>query len=328
MVNLSTKYMGLELINPIIVGSSSLTNTPEKIKKCEEAGAGAVVLKSLFEEQIYEEKVKTASKDMQDNAHAEALEYIRQMSMEHGPEDYLKLIRDSKKTVKIPVIASLNCSTDAQWEDYAQRIEKAGADAIELNISWITSDVRISGADIEERLVNISKNVKKSVNIPVSVKIGPYFAAVPNLARQLSNAGINAIVIFNRFYQMKTNIDTMALEPAHSLSGHDELYLPLRFVALLAGKLDCDICGTRGVQSGDDVIRFLLAGANATQVCSVLYRNKVEYIRTMLQRVEDWMKAKEFESIKDFRGNLSQKNIPNPWIYERQQYIKALVGIE
>lgn len=328
MAELSTTYMGLTLKNPVIVGSSSLTNSVENIKKCAEAGAGAVVLKSLFEEQIYAEKVKNASDSLPNNYHTEAMEYIYQTSMNLGPEDYLKLIREAKEAVDIPVIASLNCFTADWWIEYAKRIEKAGASALELNIAHISSNYKISAQEIEDDVVSIAKSVKSVVNIPIAVKIGPYFAAIPHLAKRLSDAGIDAIVIFNRFYQIDTDIETLTHLPGHRLSSPNEITLPLRFVSILSGKIESDIAGTRGVHSGEDVVKMLLAGATAVQVCSVLYDKGLDFISTMVSFLDEWMERKNYSDIHAFRGLLSQKNSKDPDIYERMQYIKILVGIE
>ncbi len=320
--------MGLNLKNPVVVASSSLTNSLENVKKCEASGAGAVVLKSLFEEQIYAEKINIAEAGLSANYHSEAYEYIQQSSLNLAPESYLKLIADCKKEVKIPIIASLNCISDESWTEFAKRIEKAGADALELNISFITKDYYYTSEEIEQKYINIVRAVRKEIKIPIAVKIGPVFTSIARMARKFSDAGANAIVIFTRFYQIDIDTDKMEIESGYKLSSHSDTPLAIRWVSMLANRVDCDIAGSRGVLNGNDIVKHLLAGANAVQVCSALYMNKVEYLSLMIGDVEKWMKEKNFNSISEFRGLLSQKMSQNPEIYEREQYIKAVVGVE
>lgn len=328
MADLTTKYLGLTLNNPFIVSSSSLTNSVEKIQRCEAAGAGAVVLKSLFEEQIYEEKIRTAVDGLAASYHTEAAEYIHQMSMNFGPEDYLGLIRGAKKSVKIPVIASLNCIAHEWWKDYALRIQKAGADALELNISFLTHDPEDTSEEIEERVAKIVRTVTAELKIPVAVKIGPYFTNVARLAKKLQLKGASGMVLFNRFYQIDIDTDTMELRPGYLLTPHEDVTQALRWIALLSGRTKLSIAGSGGVYSGEDAVKYLLAGADAVQVCSVLYKNRVEYLKTMVAEMNVWMKKKGFASLDDFRGRLAQGKKSDPESWERQQYIKALVGLE
>ncbi len=328
MADVSTKYMGLELKNPVIVGSSSLTNSVENVKKCAASGVGAVVLKSLFEEQIYEEKVRSAQEGLPNSYHAEAMEYIRQMSMGLGPENYLKLIAACKSEVSIPIIASLNCVDEEWWTEYARRIEDAGADGLELNISFITRNPKSTSEDIEDRYISIVKKVRKAVSIPIAVKLGPYFTSLSHMARRLADAGVDALVVFNRFYQIDIDIENLKLKSGYSFTDGSDMTVSLRWVSMLANRVECDVAGSRGVHTSEDVIKHLLAGANAVQVCSAFYQNGLDHLGVLVDGLRSWMDEKGFNSVEDFRGKLSQENSSDPETYERLQYIKAVVGIE
>jgi dihydroorotate dehydrogenase (fumarate) len=327
MADLSTKYMGLSLSNPFIVASSSLTKSVDGIRKCADAGAGAVVLKSLFEEQI-----AVQAKDMEENlwlyGHTEAFEYVSKMAMPLGPRAYLQLIEGAKAAVKIPVIASLNCITPRWWADFARQIEGAGADALELNISVMPSDPERTSEDIEQIYLDIVESLEGSIRIPLAVKIGPYFTSVARMAREFSTRGVSALVLFNRFYQIDFDTEKIGIVPGLRFSSPDEISLPLRWIALLAGNVDCDLAASTGVHDGTGLVKQLLAGATAVQVCSVLYEKGIDYISTIIGEVEAWMKAHGFERIEDFRGMLSREVTERPELYERLQYIKLFVGIE
>jgi dihydroorotate dehydrogenase (fumarate) len=327
MADLSTKYMGLPLRNPLIVASCSLTNSVDGVRRCADAGAGAIVLKSLFEEQI-----RADAKDLEQHlwlyGHSEAFEYVSKLAMPLGPREYLKLVEEAKAKVAIPVIASLNCISPRWWADYARQIGAAGADALELNISVMPSDPDRTSEEIEDLYLDILETLKASVEIPVAVKIGSHFTSVARLADQLSKGGASALVLFNRFYQIDIDIEKIEIRSGYRFSSPDEMNLPLRWIALLAGRLDCDLAASTGVHDGADVIRQLLAGATAVQVCSSLYLNGVEHIGSMLEDVESWMKRHGVETAGEIRGKLSQMQSDRPELYERLQYIKALVGIE
>lgn len=327
MANLTITYLGLNLSSPIIVGSSRLTSTAKKIKECADAGAGAVVMKSLFEEQILGEHVDPATENTL-GYHTEALEYITQMSMEYGPEAYLTTIREACALVDIPVIASINAIQERYWVDFAQKVEKAGAAAIELNISHISSDVKKEAAPIEQRYIDIVKQVKQSVSIPVSVKLGDYFTSIPNIVRRLEEAGADAVVLFNRFYQMDIDIEKMVLKQGYTLSSRTNMTQSLRWVAIVSGQSKLDVCGSRGIYLGEDVIKHLLVGAKAIQMTSVLLRNGTEHIGAVLQDISAWMERNNYENTDQFIGKFSQASSDNPEMYEREQYIKAYVGIE
>lgn len=327
MVDLSTKYMGLQLRNPIIIASCSLVNNIEGIQRCAEAGASAVVLKSLFEEQI---QIKT--EDLQQHSwllgHPEAFEYVSKMGMVFGPHEYLRLIEEAKNKVSIPIIASLNCISPKWWTDYAKQIVSAGADALELNISIMPSDPHRTSEEIEHLYFEIFEQVKECINIPIAVKIGPYFTSIARMAEEFSKRGALALVLFNRFYQLDIDIEKIELAPGYRFSSPDEMSLPLRWIALLAGRVNCALVASTGVHDGAGVIKQILVGATAVEICSTLYLNGIKQIGYMLSEIRTWMKMQGFDSIGQVRGKLSQMQSQRPELYERLQYIKALVGIE
>lgn len=328
MTSLKTSYLGMELKSPIIAASCSLTNSLEGLIKIEKAGAGAVVLKSLFEEQIIEERIKTAATGFYSSFHTEAVEYIAQMSMNFGPEAYLKLIRDAKANLKIPVIASINCISKEYWIEFAKKIETAGADAIELNISHVTHDIEKSADLITEEFLATFKAVKEKVKIPVCVKMGQNFTNIARIVKLLENNGAAGVVLFNRFYQVDIDTDKLSFVPGYVRSSHKDLTETIRWIGLLSGKIKISIAGSRGVRDGNDAVKVILAGGDAVQVASTLYKNGVDHITKMNLEITSWMQAKGFESIPKFKGLLNQKNIENPESWERQQYIKAIVGVE
>ncbi len=327
MVDLSTKYMGLALRNPLIVASSSLVNSSEGVRRCAEAGPGAVVLKSLFEEQIQAE-----TEDLEQHCwilgHPEAFEYVRGVRMSLGPREYLKLVEEAKSMVSIPVIASLNCVSPKWWVSYAKQIVAAGADALELNISVMPSDPDRSSKEIEDLYFRIFEEVKSGIEIPIAVKIGPYFTSIARIAGEFSRRGASALVIFNRFYQLDIDIEKLELSPGYRFSSPEEMNLPLRWIALLAGRINCDLAASTGTHDGAGVIKQLLAGASVVQLCSTLYINGIEHIGRILKELETWMEKHGFDSVDQIRGKLSQTQSDRPELYERLQYIKALVGIE
>jgi dihydroorotate dehydrogenase (fumarate) len=327
MADLSTKYMGIELANPFLVASCSHTKTVEGVKKCAEGGAGAVVLKSLFEEQIladmHESEIRTEFL-----WHPEALDYVQRMGLELGPTEYLRLVRESKKAVSIPVIASLHCVTPKLWIDYVKKIADAGADAIELNISIMPSDPRRTAADIEKRHLDIVDGVTRAVTLPVAAKIGPYFTSIANIANELQMRGAAALVLFNRFYQFDVDLEKLELKGAYRLSTPFEIALPLRWIALLAGKVKCDLSASTGVHDAAGAAKMLLAGATTVQLCSALYLKGLGQIGAVRDGVESWMNERGMKTLADVRGRMSQMQSGSPELYERLQYIKALVGID
>ena len=327
MPDLSVNYLGLRLKNPVIVSSSSLTQTLDGVKRCADGGASAVVLKSLFEEQIGAE-TSELEEISELYSHPEAMDYVRQMGMRLGPQEYLKLVEDAKKAVNIPVIASLNCISPKWWSDYAKEIETAGADALELNIAVMPKMLGESSDKIENLYTSIVKGIRKDINLPIAVKIGPYFTVLTGVVEKLRKAGADAVVLFNRFYQLDIDINTLSLKPGYRFSSPAEINLPLRWAAILYDQIECDMSASTGVHDGDGAIKMLLAGVNAVQVCSTLYLNGIEQIAKILERLESWMKEKSFATINDFRGKMSQAESDKPEYFERLQYIKALVGIE
>ncbi len=325
MADLSTKYMGLDLANPIIVGSSGLTDSVEGVGKCAEAGAGAVVLKSIFEEQIVGEVDKLVDASGPAYWHSQAAEYITRYGRENAVERYLDLIRGAKEAVSVPVIASIHCVSAGAWTEFAQRVEQVGADGLELNIFVLPADPRIDGRTNEQIYLDVAKAVKQKVKIPVALKIGSFFSGLANLALALG-VDIDALVLFNRFARVDFDTEKLSLKPASFLSSPDEMVVPLRWISILSGQIACDLAATTGVHDGEAVVKQLLAGAAAVQVCSALYKNGVGHIGTMLDGLRDWMGRHEFPSVADFRGRMSQTESLKPGAYERVQFMKASTG--
>ena len=327
MADLSTTYLGLALRNPLIVASCSLTKTVDGVRRCAEAGAGAIVLKSLFEEQILAD-LRGTETDAKLQWHPEALEYVHRMGLELGPQEYLKLIQESKKAVSAPVIASLHCVSSGLWTNYVRQIADAGADAVELNISVMLSDPRRESGSVERIYLDTVEKVVHLVKIPIAVKIGPYFTSVARMASELWMRGAKGLVLFNRFYQFDINIDKMELAPGYRLSSPQEIALPLRWISLLAGKVKCDFSASTGVHDSAGAIKLLLVGATTVQLCSTLYQNGLGRIEAIRTEMEGWMDRHHFKSVDQLRGKLSQMQSDKPELYERLQYIKALVGMD
>ncbi len=328
MTDLSTRYMGLDLKSPIIVGSSGLTKTASRIKKCADAGAGAVVLKSIFEEQITSEVEKLIDKSQGGSWHPEAAEYISSYGHENAVGTYLETITDAKKAVSIPLIASIHCVTAGAWTDFAERAEQAGADALELNVFVMPSDPRMSSADNEQVYFDIVDAVKSKVKIPIALKIGFFFSSLAQMIDRLGKSGIAGLVLFNRFYNPGFDIENFKLKPANIFSTPDEYYRTLRWISIVSGTVGCDLAAATGIHDGETAIKQILAGANAVQVCSALYNNGVEEIGKMHQEISAWMERHEFNSLDDFRGKMSQSASTNPAGYIRVQFMKTSVGIE
>ena len=318
MIDLKTQYAGLTLRNPIIVGSSGLTNNAERNKEFEKAGAGAIVLKSLFEEQI------EAQSDalMQDQDYPEAMDYSRGYVKANQINDYLNLIRESKQLCTIPIIASVNCYKADAWTDFARQIEEAGADALELNVFFMETDLQ-RVTDVEQLYARIIRDVKKSVSIPVIIKLGKNFSNIPALVHTLKVNGADAVTMFNRFYQPDIDINSLQIVSGNVFSSHSDLSETLRWTAIVSGKVPgIDISCSTGVHDWEDVIKCLLAGASTVQMCSALYTHGGEIIAQILTCIEEWMHQVHYESVSQFRGKLSYANIPNPSLYERSQFMK------
>ena len=319
MIKLNTNYLGLSLKNPVIVSSSGLTNSVEKIVKLEEAGAGAVVLKSLFEEQI-----KYEAGGMIDNSdYPEAQDYIMHYVKDNSVVEYLKLIEQAKKAVNIPVIASINCITAAEWVSFSKDIEQAGADALELNVFFVPVDDNKSSEKYEALYYVLLEKVKAITKLPVSVKIGTNFTNPVNLIKNIYFRGAKGVVLFNRFYSPDIDIDNFMFTSSEVFSAPGDIRQSLRWVGIVSDLVEkIDIAASTGIYDGKAVVKQLLAGATAVQVCSALYKNGINVLTSMLEFLEEWMKKNSFESIDDFRGKMSYKNIANPAIYERSQFMK------
>ena len=325
-MNLRTTYMGLQLESPIVVSACTLSEEVDNIVQMEDAGAGAVVLFSLFEEQIkkesaqYEKIVSSTS-----NLFAEASDFFPDLDEYHkGIDQYLEIIRKAKERVKVPVIASLNGVTNEGWISYARLMEDAGADGLEINIFFIPGDVHLSSSAVEHRYLNIIDEIKNTIKIPVAVKLNPYFSAMGNMAKRMQDYGANALVLFNRFYQPDFDINKLLLLHNLQFSESNEIKLPLLWIALLYGRVNISLAATTGVQSSIEVIKYILAGADVAMTASALYKNGIGYLRTMNKELEAWMLTKEFDNIDSFRGVMSQQHISNPTDYERANYIKIL----
>jgi dihydroorotate dehydrogenase (fumarate) len=326
MVDLTTNYLGLTLKNPLVPSASALSNKIDNLKRMEDAGAGAVVLESLFEEQIRmdTEDFETGLEHGTESF-AEALSYFpKPTEYRLGPEMYLDHVAKAKAAVKIPVIASLNGASVGGWTDYARDIQKAGADALELNIYYIPTDLDLSGADVEQTYVDILAAVKKTVTIPVAVKLSPFFSSMGNMAKRLDQAGADALVLFNRFYQPDINLENLEIEHTILWSTPQARRLPLRWIAILYGRLKAQLAATSGIHNAQDVIKMLMAGASVTQLCSVLYKQGFEQITQIQREMVRWMEEHEYESVHQMQGSLSQKNCPDPSAFERAQYMRAL----
>jgi dihydroorotate dehydrogenase (fumarate) len=328
MANLSTSYMGFNLKNPIIVGSSGLTNSVENIIEIEKNGAAAVVLKSLFEEQINHLINKTMHSGEDNFSYPEADDYISNYTKQNDVEIYLNLIKDAKAAVQIPVIASINCVSSTDWISFATKMQDAGADGLELNIFILPSDPKRDAAQNEAIYFDIIEKVKKQVTIPVAIKISSYFSGFANMALKLSWTGINGMVLFNRFFSPDIDIDNFKVTATNVFSHPEELATSLRWVAMLSSRLHCDIAASTGIHDGPAVIKQLLAGAKAVQIASVLYKSGFGQIGVMLKDLETWMDKHNFGKLDDFVGKMSIKEIDNPAAYERVQFMKHFAGIE
>ena len=326
MINLATNYMGIELKNPIIAGASSMSTDLAMLKKLEQAGAAAIVYKTLFEEQI---NLESAQFDDQIEAmgglHAEMTSLYPKLQ-HAGPEAHLVNLRKAKETLGIPVIASLNCLYDNTWIEYARLIEKTGVDGIELNFYFVPGDFEADGRSIEDIHLDLVKTIKSKITIPVSVKLSSFYSNPLNFISRLDKAGVNAVVIFNRMFEPEINIQEMKHTAPFYLSHEGDYRLALRYAGLLYGNLKANVCANTGIYQGNDVIKMLLAGADCVQVVSTLYKHKPEHIATMLSDMEAWMESKKFSSISDFKGKLSKKELKDPFVYKRGQYIDLLLG--
>jgi dihydroorotate dehydrogenase (fumarate) len=327
-VDLTTTYLGLELKNPLVASSSPLTGTLDGLRSLEEAGLAAVVLPSLFEEQIEHEAMEM-QRVMERGAEsfAEALSgYFPEFDdYATRTESYLRHVTDAKEALSIPVIGSLNGTTNGGWVNYAKRIEDAGADALELNVYLIATDLATAGTEVEQRYLDLVWEVREQISIPLAVKVGPYFSSTPNMAVKLVEAGADALVLFNRFYQPDIDLESLEVVPKVKLSTSDDLLLPLRWIALLSGRVEADLAVTSGVHDAEDVIKALLAGSTVTMMTSALLKRGAGHAGTVLADMRHWLEEREYESTNQLRGSMAVGNAPNPDAFVRANYMKMLV---
>jgi dihydroorotate dehydrogenase (fumarate) len=328
-MDLSTKYLGLTLRTPLVVSASPISQEIGTIRSLEDAGASAVVLYSLFEEQLHKEALEL---ELHLNAgtesFAESLTYFPHSSEFHsGPEAYLNHIRKAKAAVNVPIIASLNGSTLGGWIKFARQVEQAGADAIECNVYFIPTNTEVSGSEIENIYTDILREVKASVHIPVAAKLSPFFSNFANMAKRLDQLGTDGLVLFNRFYQPDIDLEELEIKPNVHVSTSQELRLPLTWVGILYGRVRASLAATGGVHEPEDVIKLLMAGADVTMVCSALLRNGIGHLRHLELGVREWMEEKEYESVHQMQGSMSQLRCPDPGAFERAQYMRAVKGL-
>lgn len=327
-MTLATNYLGMALKNPIVASSSPLSHNVDSIRRLEDAGAAAVVMYSLFEEQItfdsfYVDHYLTDGTD----SFAESLSYFPEMqSYNVWPDEYMNLIRRAKEAVDIPIIGSLNGVSAGGWTDYATLIEEAGADAIELNVYYIPTNADLSGNEIESIYLDTLREVKRSVSLPVALKLSPYFSSTANMAKRLVEEGANGLVLFNRFYQPDIDLETLEVVPRLILSNSNELRLPLRWVAILYGRLLADLAITTGIHSSQDVLKALMAGAKVTMMASELLQNGIRRINVILDEMRRWMDEHEYESVAQMIGSMSQQHCAEPAAFERANYMKMLAS--
>jgi len=330
MADLTTKYLGLKLQTPLVASASPLSSTIDGICQLEEAGASAVVLYSLFEEQLRQESAELDQRlTAGTESFAESLTYLPELAnLKVGPEEYLKHIRKAKEAVGIPVLGSLNGTSVGGWTKFAKQIEQAGADAIECNIYRIACDSSVPPAEVERDYVEILKAVKSVVKIPVAVKLSPFFTNMAYMSQQLDRAGADGLTLFNRFYQPDINLETLEIEPNVLLSNPQALRLPLTWIGILFGRIKASLAATSGVQGAKDVIKLIMVGADVTEMCSTLMRNGVGHIRTIEQGLREWMDEHEYDSVQQMKGSMSQLKCPNPGAFERAQYMRAIGSMD
>lgn len=328
MADLSTAFMGLKLDNPVIMGSSGLSTTRDGVAKAINAGAGAIVLKSLFEEQLRAE-LRQAKLDT--TAHPEAAAFVEGQGMTEGTAEYLGLIKASRASIqaagsKAPLIASINGTGDPFWVDYASMIEGAGADALELNLGIVPSNPEQSASEIEEELINLVAMVAKTVKIPVCAKLGASYTNIGNITKRMAKSGAKGLTLFNRFYRMDIDLDSMSLSSGPTRSSPEAYHESLRWVSLLEGRIGADICASGGVYDGLAALRLIAAGANAVQLCSVIYAKGFGAITSIIEEMNSWMDDHGVAKLSDIKGRLARRNSAKPELYGRLHYVKALTG--
>jgi dihydroorotate dehydrogenase (fumarate) len=326
MTDLSTTYLGLKLKNPLAASASPFTKKLDAFRQMEDAGLSAVVMHSLFEEQItHESNELDHFLSAGTESFAEAITYfpdLKQYNM--GPDAYLELIRKAREAVQIPVIASLNGISSGGWVEYARRIGQAGASALELNLYYLPTDPNLSGAELEEEYLRLVRDVCAKVQIPLAVKLSPFFTAIPQMAKRLAGAGAGALVLFNRFYQPDLDLEKLEVAPRLKLSASDDLLLPLRWIAILYGRVKADLALTGGVHTGQDLVKAVMAGASVAMTTSALLQNGLAHAGGILSEAEAWMDEHEYKSVRQMQGSMSQKSVAEPAAFERANYMKAL----
>ncbi|MCB8999438.1 MAG: dihydroorotate dehydrogenase-like protein [Bacteroidales bacterium] len=328
MINLKTNYLGLELKNPIIIGASNLVSDIENLKAAEKAGAAAIVYKSLFEEQIQLENFHMDNQMEEYNErNAEMVKLFPDMN-HAGPQEHLHKLRKAKEAVGIPVIASLNAVYHESWIEFAKLIEDTGVDAIELNFYSVPKDFTKDEKEITSQQLAVVKEIKKTLNIPVSVKLSPYYTNILQFISDLDKTGVDGLVLFNRMFQPDIDLEKEEHFSPFNLSSENDHRLALRFAGLLSGRIKANICSSSGIMTGKDVLKSIMAGADCVQVVSTLYKHKISHIADMLEEMNEWMKSKKYNSLKDFKGKLSEKNTKDPFVYKRAQYIDLLLKSE
>ncbi len=328
MADLSTTYMGLKLKNPLILGASNLVSKPEVIEQLEEAGIGAIVYKSLFEEQIQLESIQMEEELHEyENRNAEMTRLFPDLK-HAGPKEHLFNVKTLKSKSKVPVIASLNAIYETTWVEYAKELEQTGVDALEINLYATPGYFEVEGEKIEDKQVQVVKQVKKAVKIPVSVKLSPFYTNTLNFIKKLDEAEVDGYVLFNRFFQPEIDIEQELFHYPWDLSNENDHQVTLRYAGLLYGNIDASICASRGISNAEDVIKMLLAGADVVQVVSAIYRNQPSFVTTIINDLTNWMNKKGYKSIDDFKGKLSRKNMKDPFSYQRAQYVDILMKSE
>ena len=325
-MDLSTSYLGLHLKNPLVPSASPLTRSVDGMKRLEDAGASAVVMHSIFEEQIEHEAAELNHYLAEGTeSFAEALSYLPEASEYFlGPEEYVAQLAKAKASLGIPVIASLNGVSTGGWIQYAKKFEETGADAIELNVYYIPADARMTGADVEQMYLDVLKAVKSTVKIPVAIKLSPYFSSMSNMAKRLDDAGADGLVLFNRFYQPDVDIEALEVVPNVVLSSSKSIRLPLRWIGILFGRVKASLAATSGVHTAQDAVKLLMAGADVTMLCSALLHHGPQYLKEVLSGLARWMQEHEYVSVQQMRGSMSQKSVADPSAFERANYMKAL----
>jgi len=330
MVDLTTTYLGLGLKNPLVAAASPLTKKVDTVRQLEDSGVAAVVLYSLFEEQITHE-----SQELDHFLHrgsesfAEALDFFPDLGRYNvGPDGYLEHIARLKAAVEIPIIASLNGVSPGGWLEYAQQMEQAGADALELNIYYVPTDLDLTGAELEQTYVELVQAVRRQVSMPIAVKLSPFFTSLPNIAWLMVEAGANGLVLFNRFYQPDFDLESFSVVPTVTLSRSEELRLPLRWIAILSARLQCDFAASTGISTAEDVAKSVMAGANVATIASEFLRSGPERARELLAELQAWLEEMEYDSVRQMLGSMNQRAVTEPAAFERANYMKALASLD